>query len=105
MIKTKLLKAIERSEVAYQIYLTGRRYGQALKIYQENQVVCELLKEYLHTCEKADADATNNYLAHLEGWFHQFEQEQVNKQPDDVFVFERSANGIAFPKDFKNRLV
>jgi len=104
MIKNKIKRAIYRSEKAYKHYLECKKYFQALRIYEANQMVYELLNSYLYTCEEKDLDAVTDYIFHLEDWFNQFNQENQNIKLNQEFIFKRLEGGIAFPKDFKNRL-
>lgn len=106
-MKTKLLRAIQRSEFAHVEYKKNKKYFQALRIYKANQLVYQLLEEYLYVCEKEDIEEVCKYLFHLEDWSNQFQYETQNKNIElsKEFVFQRLAFSIPYPKDFKNRLL
>lgn len=104
-MKEKLYRAILRSEHAYTSYLEHRQYVQALRIYKANQEVYTLLTEYLYSCEEQLIAEVIQYLFHLEDWFEQFHAAQVGKKLEDLFVFQRLENGIAYPKGFKDYLL
>jgi len=103
-MKKKLKRAIHRSERAYQSYLEHKKYFQALRIYRANQVAYELLNEFIFICEEAEIKLTEEYIFHLEDWFHQFEMEAENISLSDAFIFSRLDHSKAFPSQFKNIL-
>ncbi|AZA85006.1 hypothetical protein C1637_22260 [Chryseobacterium lactis] len=102
-INNKLLRALDRSEKAYALYLHNKKYFQALRIYNANKNIYELLNEYIYTCEEKDTPLVIEYIFHLEDWFNQFETEESTNLAD-VFVFHRLEGAISFPKNFKNIL-
>lgn len=106
-MKTKLLRAIQRSELAYSYYKENRQYFQALRIFEANKLVYLLLEKYLL---KSKGDITKSiceYMFHLEDWFNQFEIEVEKQNPtlEQEFIFVRLDNMIEFPKDFKEILL
>lgn len=106
-MKSKLLRAIQRSEFAYSAYIENKKYFQALRIYKANKIIYDLLEEYLLLCDEKDIELVCNYLFHLEDWFNQFDEKSkgINMELSSKFVFERLNYAIPFPKDFKNRLI
>jgi len=102
-IINKLLRALERSEKAYSLYLQDKKYFQALRIFNANKIIYELLNEYIFICDKDNVSETIEYIFHLEDWFNQFESEKSHGLYS-VFVFQRLEGSIAFPKKFKNSL-
>lgn len=104
MMKNKIKRAIYRSEKAYAHYVEDKKYFQALRIYEANKIVYELLNAYLYSCDKKDLDEVADYIFHLEDWFNQFNQENQNIKLNQEFIFKRLEGGIAFPKNFKNKL-
>lgn len=100
MINKKLLKAIYRSEYAYNEYVKDKFFFQAIRIYNANKVIYSLLQDYLLVCNEVHEHAVCTYLFHLEDWTYQFETVSLNVKPNDVFVFERWVGGVEFPKDF-----
>lgn len=104
MIREKLKRAIQRSENAYQYYLDSKKYFQALRILKANQIIYELLNEFIYSCKDEELEAVETYIFHLEDWMHQFQREQEGKNLADSFVFERLEGGIPFPKKIKEIL-
>lgn len=101
-----LIRAIECSEKAYQLYLTEKKYFQANRIYNANKFLYKKLQKFL---VKNNVEELNNeiylFLFHLDDWFLQFKHHSKTvKDLSDLFVFERITNGIGFPKDFKENL-
>ncbi len=92
---------IERAQEAYQLYLQGRKYYQALRIYKANQNIYFLINENAHFWIHADKSAIINFLFHLEDWFEQFNLLVTLKSPElkDEFIFDRFENSPAFPKN------
>lgn len=106
-MKSKLARAIQRSELAYSYYKENKHYFQALRIYEANKLVYSLLQEFLLESEEDQTVVICDYMFHLEDWFNQFEEE-VQKQNialHDQFVFTRLENMIPFPKEFKKILI
>lgn len=99
--KEKLIRAIRRSEKAYELYKDGMCYFQALRILKANKKIYFLLEEFIFECEEKDLEKVFLYIYHLEDWFENFEHAQ-DKQPGlgDLFVFERFAQSPPFPKNF-----
>ncbi|OCK52663.1 hypothetical protein BA768_11135 [Chryseobacterium sp. CBo1] len=104
--KDNLIRAIKRSEYAYQLYTEQKQYFQALRIYKANMIIYELLNEYIFECNEAYLNLAFEYLFHLEDWFCQFDMEKSKvKNLDQHFAFTRLKESIAFPKNFKNTLL
>lgn len=101
----KLIRALQRSSNAYELYKEDKMYFQALRIFKANKKMYDLLIEYSFLCEESILKEVYNYIFHLEDWFEQFEQFATETvQLEDVFVFERLKNSIPFPSDFTNKL-
>lgn len=94
----KILFNMERSEAAYKLYVPGKKYYQALRIYKANQTIYSLLITHSHLLNDIK-EMVMTYLFHLEDWFEQFEQEVRIKQPrlNTHFVFKRLESSPAFP--------
>lgn len=104
-MKNKLKRAIHRSERAYQAYLENKKYFQALRIYLANEVVYDLLNQFIFECEESELSLVEEYIFHLEDWFYQFEKESEQKDLEDEFVFDRLENSFSFPSQFKKVLL
>lgn len=104
-MKNNLLRAIERGEQAYRLYLENRKYFQALRIYKANQETYRLLNEFIYSCDEDILNDVITYLFHLEDWFHQFELSNTTCELDSMFVFERFEHSLAFPQHFKKLLL
>ncbi|NBC57066.1 MAG: hypothetical protein GVY05_02110 [Bacteroidetes bacterium] len=103
--KLQLERAILRSEAAYALYISQKKYHQALHIYKANLRVYELLLEYAEFCSSSNLNLVFEYIFHLEDWFVQFKnQEKEVTSLEDLFVFSRLLNGIPYPKTFKQLL-
>lgn len=102
--KHKLNRAIQRSERAYQDYLTHRMYFQALRIHNANKKVYELLDLYLYEANGDEVELLCDYLFHLEDWFHQFESESSKEglTLESKFAFEKLLYSKSFPSEIKN---
>ncbi len=108
MISTinKLQTAIERSQAAYNFYVSEKKYFQALRIKSANLNVYEILEAYLYECDEDEKDAVQKYIFHLEDWFNQFEElERVGPELESEFVFERFKNSPEYPKIFVNKIL
>lgn len=94
----KILFNMERSEAAYKLYVPGKKYYQALRIYKANQTIYSLLITHSHLLNDIK-EMVMTYLFHLEDWFEQFEEEVRNKKPNlnSHFVFNRLEESPAFP--------
>lgn len=104
-LKNKILRSIQRSTAAYELYKEDKMYYQALRIFKANQMVYELLNEFALVCEESIANDVHHYIFHLEDWFEKFNHSVTSSlQLEDVFAFERLKNSIAFPSDFVNKL-
>ena len=108
MIKEKLLIAIKRSNKAYTYYLKNKKYYQAKRIYKANEIVYNLLGEYLFIADKSYHDDIIDYIFHLEDWFEQFSvHENLLKDSlnlDSHFSFIRKEESPSFPKQFVDEL-
>ena len=100
-LEHKLVVAIERSQLAYSLYLTKKYYYQALRIHKANKEIYTLLTAYQYICSKATRESVFQYLFHLEDWFLQFEiLKASNADATDIFVFERFQDSPSFPEKF-----
>jgi hypothetical protein len=104
-LELAILRSIERTTRAYNLYKEDRMFYQALRIHKANKQVYELLVQFSHTCEESILKDVHNYIFHLEDWFEQFDKFVTETiQLEDVFVFERLKNSIPFPSDFIDKL-
>jgi len=101
ILKNKLLIAMDRSQMAYELYGRNKMYYQAQRIYKANIEVYNLLQEFLYIAEPKDSKAIINYIFHIEDWVEQFNSSVhiLEPRPEDLFVFERLLNSIEYPKD------
>lgn len=108
MISTinKLQKAIGRSQSAYELYVSEKKYFQALRIKFANTSIYELLESYLYECTEDEIEGVQQYIFHLEDWFNQFE-ELENDLPslESEFVFQRLKDSPEYPKRFVNKIL
>lgn len=104
-LELAILRAVERSTAAYNLYKDDKMYYQALRIYKANTKVYELLVQFSSSCDEVIVQEVYHFIFHLEDWFEQFNK-FANKtvELEDVFVFERLKNSIPFPSDFINKL-
>lgn len=101
----QLLRAIMRSESAYEYYIENKRYHQALRIYEANQTLYGFLCMYSLDCSEEILDVVFDYIFHLEDWFAQFKRlKKTNPGLEDAFVFEKLEHSISYPKEFKQFL-
>lgn len=103
---TKFIRAIERSELAYQFYLKEKKFFQAIRLYNSNLFVYSILESLLLEDDSIDKNTLICYLFHLDDWFSQFKK-TVEAHPfalDDRFVFERIEGMFPFPKDLISEL-
>lgn len=107
MIKEHLAFAIERSQLAYNLYVEDKMYYQAMRIYNANTRIYELLERYLYEVDTKGKEEVCDYLFHLEDWFAQFDKQVETLQPEleDEFIFERLTKSKAYPKNFYNNLI
>lgn len=97
----KIIRAIQRSQMAYERYKDNKLYYQALRIYRANVELYDLLNEFLYECENHLQMEVINYLFHLEDWFEQFKElETTNPMLGDRFVFKRFKDSPSFPNSF-----
>ena len=103
---SNLIQALERSELAYQLYLKDKMYFQAFRIYNSNILVYDILESMLLENNELDKKSIIKFLFHLDDWFSQF-NEAVKSHSfalNDTFVFERVEGMFPFPKDFISEL-
>lgn len=99
MNNKQIKSAIQRSEMAYELYLKDKLFFQALRIFKANEIVYKLLQDYQLVCPIEEQESVCYYIFHLEDWMIQFEYEKLNVQnPNAVFVFERWEGAISFQK-------
>ena len=104
-IEKKIIRSMQRSTSAYNLYKEDKMYYQALRIFSANKKTYKLLVQYSYSCDEMILKEVCNYIFHLEDWFNQF-----NKNADKPieleaeFVFERLKNSIPFPSDFINKI-
>jgi DNA polymerase III delta prime subunit len=104
-IEHKISRSILRSTTAFELYKQDKMYYQALRIYKANKKIYKLLVQYSYSCEESILNDVHNYIFHLEDWFEQFQNFSSNSiQLEDVFVFDRLKNSIAFPSNFIHKL-
>src|SRR5690625_6580936 len=58
----QLSRAIQRSEKAYSEYIGEKKYYQAFRIKRANEVLYNLLEEYLFYCEKSRSEEHTSEL-------------------------------------------
>jgi hypothetical protein len=101
----QLLRAVLRTESAYEYYIKHKRYHQAIRIYQANRTLYDFLCMYSLDCNEEILDLVFDYIFHLEDWFAQFKRlKKTNPRLEDSFEFEKLENSISYPKDFKHFL-
>lgn len=91
---------IYRSEIAYSYYLKEQKFFQALRIYEANKEIYNLITAHGYLWKDEHVEIIK-YLHHLEDWFVQFDFLVLNNNPspNDTFVFNRYENAIAYPKN------
>lgn len=105
MIENQLIHAIFRSEKAYLKYNEHQLFFQALRIYNANKALYQLLEVYQLECTEDHLDETCNYIYHLEDWMNQFDQQRkAVKLFTDRFVFVRWDHAIPFSETFFEKL-
>lgn len=108
MISTisRFKKAIGRSQKAYELYISEKKYFQALRIKYANTAIYELLEIYLYECTEDEIEWVQQYIFHLEDWFNQFEKLE-NDLPslESEFVFQRLKDSPEYPKIFVNKIL
>lgn len=99
-----LKQAINRSELAYELYKANPVFYNANKIYRANKLVYKELESELLKAEDNKKGLIVTYLFHLDDWMCQFHHHKSNNQPNlnDKFVFERIEGMIPFNQEFKN---
>ena len=101
-----LIKAIERSDLAYKLYLNDKKYFQAIRIYNSNKMIYTILESMLLEDNSLDNKKIIDFLFHLDDWFSQFNEtvKSHSYSLKDTFVFERIEGMFPFPKDFISEL-
>lgn len=101
-----LIQLIERSELAYQLYIKDKKYFQAIRIFNSNKLIYNILESILLEDNDIDKKKIINFLFHLDDWFSQFNEaiESRSYLLNDTFVFERVEGMFPFPKDFISEL-
>jgi DNA-directed RNA polymerase specialized sigma subunit len=98
-IRKKIYRSVSRSQVAYELYITEKKYYQALRIWQANKEIYKLLLDFLYYCNEEELGTVQNYIFHLEDWFNQFEElEKVVVSLESEFFFKRFKGSPEFPK-------
>ena len=106
IIENKLIRAIERSEKAYILYLENKIFLQALRIFRANLIVYDLLEDFVFECKEQCLSEVFLYLFHLEDWFESFEAARaVEPALDDMFVFASLPESLKFPLNFKENVL
>ncbi|MFM9825244.1 hypothetical protein [Flavobacterium sp.] len=105
ILEKKIIREIQRSTNAYELYKEDKMYYQALRIFSANKKIYKLLVQYSYDCEEGILKDVYNYIFHLEDWFNQFNKYADNTiELEAEFVFERLKNSIPFPSDFINKI-
>lgn len=105
-MRAKLIQILNnnifRSQKAYKIYLSNKKYYNAKRIYNANLIIYKTLKKLLkYKFNESEIESITNYIFHLEVWFLQFEDLELKiKNIDDVFIFNPYEDHFPFPKDF-----
>ena len=97
----KLRRSILRSQKAYELYIDKKFYFQALRILKANEIIYQLLQEYIFECKQSHLDHVFTYIHHLEDWFVSFKAlEKTEPELKDLFIFERLEGSPFFPVRF-----
>lgn len=98
----KLIRAIERSELAYQLYQKEKKYFQAIRIYNSNKLIYSILESILIEENGLDKNMIVKFIFHLDDWFSKFNETLESRSflLNEKFVFERIEGMFPFPKDF-----
>ena len=98
-ILSKLIFQIKRSQKAYELYLSDKKYFQALRIFNANQQIYKIVASG-EISDGSIQDLIVDYIFHLEDWFVQFKYFEEAKKPglEDVFAFEPLNGSVRFPK-------
>tara|TARA_B110000971_G_C19983620_1_gene488515 strand:- start:970 stop:1299 length:330 start_codon:yes stop_codon:yes gene_type:complete len=102
-LKFKLRIAMQRSELAYDLYLVDKKYFQAKRIQKSNIELYKILSKSIYRKDIKNTEIVFNFLFHLEDWFEQFEEHKnkmLNITLNSEFVFSRLENSPIFPKEF-----
>lgn len=104
---SKLQISLIRCNQAYEMYNDEKKYYQAKRIYKANLKVYNFLEEYLYTNPKSK-EMIINFIFHLEDWFEQFYELEINLKKDlnlnSEFMFLRLDKSPSFPNDFLEKI-
>ena len=94
-----LIFHIERSQLAYSLYVEEKKFFQALRIYKANKEIYALLTRCAYLWNDSIRGRIFEYLFHLEDWFEQFDDLRNSQSFDleDKFVFNRLPGSIPYP--------
>jgi hypothetical protein len=85
--------------MAYELYMTEKKYYQALRIWEANKETYKLLLVFLYDCNEEELETVLNHIFHLEDWFNQFEEsKKVVPNLESEFFFTRFKGSPKFPK-------
>lgn len=105
LINHQLIRAIRRTQLAFDRYVGNCFYYDALKIFKANERIYEILNEFIYLCDEDLYINVVEYIFHLEDWFEQFKElEKTNPKLENKFVFNRFIGSPAFPKDILTKL-
>ena len=102
-LQFKLNVAMQRSKLAYDLYLVDKKYFQAKRIHKSNIELYEILSKIIYRKDIENRDMLFDFLFHLEDWLEQFEEHKntiLDISLNSEFVFSRLENSPTFPKDF-----
>lgn len=108
IINNALINNIERSEEAYRVYKKGLTYHQALHIFYANKNVYKELNALLndYDIDKDLGQKIFDYLFHLEDWFLQFlNLEMEISCIEEEFRFPSLRYSIPYPSNFLNDVI
>ena len=94
-----LIFHIERSQLAYSLYVKEKKLFQALRIYKANKEIYALLTRCAYLWNDSIRSRIFEYLFHLEDWFEQFDnlRNSCSFNLDDEFVFNKLPGSISYP--------
>jgi hypothetical protein len=101
----KIIILNKRSQFAYNEYVKRKKYYQAKRIFNANEELLALLKEFQFLCDPELLECVFKYICHLDDWFLQFkEAERKIENITDEFVFTRLEYSFKFPNDFYQKI-
>ncbi len=91
IISRNVIFHIQRSQLAYDLYIKEKKFYQALRIYKANKSIYKLLTENGHLWNNIPGKSITEYIFHLEDWFEQFDRLKGSSVIDleDEFMFSR----------------